>query len=250
MNSERCRILEWDSHFFGRKIARLEGSHLRADELAGIEQWCARERVECLYFLADSRCADTLAEVEAHGFGLKDIRMTYEWKAALGARGIHPEIGERVVVREHRETDIERLVEVARAAHTDSRFFFDRQFDRDKAASLYERWIRKACAEDYVLVGEIDNLPAGYLSCAQSSAVSGSIGLAAVDSRFHGQGIGRAMIETALRWFTDRRIADISVVTQGRNVAAHRFYQSAGFLTRGIECWFHKWFDSAPQLSS
>ena len=110
------------------------------------------------------------------------------------------------------------------------------------AAELYEIWIRKACESDHVIVGETDTGPAGYLSCHVSDERAGSIGLAAVDARFHGQGIGRAMIEAALLWFRENGITDISVVTQGRNVAAHRFYQSAGFLTRTIECWYHKWF--------
>ena len=142
------------------------------------------------------------------------------------------------------------MIGIARAAHTESRFFFDRRFDRNLAAGLYETWIRKACANDQVFVGESDGHPAGYLSCQLSDQRSGSIGLVAVDARFKGQGLGRAMMEAALGWFLERGVSDISVVTQGRNVAAHRFYQSAGFLTRSIECWFHKWFSPPASASS
>jgi ribosomal protein S18 acetylase RimI-like enzyme len=56
------------------------------------------------------------------------------------------------------------------------------------------------------------------------------------------QGIGPAMREAALAWFAGRGTSDIRVVTQGRNVAAHRFYHGAGFLTCSVEWWFHKWF--------
>lgn len=241
--SQRCRALPWDSEFFSRRIARLDGTSLRPDEIEGIERWCQAGRIECLYFLAESNCPETIATAEQNGFGFKDLRITYEWKSALGARGIDPRIGERVKVRGHCEADLDRLVEIARAVHTDSRFFFDRRFDRAHAAMLYEIWIRKACASDHVLIGETGGQPAGYLSCHRSGDRSGEIGLAAVDARCHGQGIGRAMMEAALRWFAEQGVTDISVVTQGRNVAAHRFYQSAGFLTRAIECWFHKWFD-------
>jgi ribosomal protein S18 acetylase RimI-like enzyme len=72
--------------------------------------------------------------------------------------------------------------------------------------------------------------------------LTGRIGLAAVDRGQHGQGIGRAMIDHALPWFSERHVQEIDVITQGRNVAAHRFYQSAGFLTKTVECWYHKWF--------
>ena len=244
--TDRCRVLDWDSEFFGIRIARLDGDRLCPDEVEKANRWCAAERIDCLYFLADSRCPDTVATAEGNGFGLKDLRITYEWKSSLGARGIQPHIGERVKVRAFSEPDLDRLIEIARVAHTDSRFFFDRRFPRERAAALYEIWIRKGCASDHVIVGEAETGPAGYLSCHLSSERVGSIGLAAVDARFHGQGIGRAMMEAALRWFREKGVTDLSVVTQGRNVAAHRFYQSAGFLTKSIESWYHKWFREPP----
>lgn len=242
--SERCRFLDWDSAFFGLRIARLNGDRLSPADLPAMLRWCADERIDCLYFLADSRCPETIETAETAGFGLKDLRMTYEWKSSLGVIGIRPQIGERVAVRSFREADLEALVPIARTAHTDSRFFFDRRFDREKAALLYETWLRKACAGTgtQVLVGEAGGVPAGYLSCELSDEGEGQIGLVAVAPQFHGQGLGRAMIEAALEWFSGRGATAIRVVTQGRNVAAHRFYQSAGFLTRGIESWHHKWF--------
>lgn len=244
--TSRCRILDWDSQFFGLRIARLEGPRLHPDEVEAIDRWCAAEHIDCLYFLAESDCPETVASAEANGFGFKDLRITYQWKSALGARGVPAQIDEGVKVRTFAQSNLDRLIEIARASHTDSRFFFDQRFDRSRAAELYEIWIRKACASDHVIIGETDGAPAGYLSCHVSDERAGSIGLAAVDARFHGQGIGRAMMEAALAWFRENGITDISVVTQGRNVAAHRFYQSAGFLTRSIECWYHKWFTQLP----
>ncbi len=240
---ERCRFLEWDSAFFKKRIARLDGSRLSTDQVPELFGWCVEERIDCIYFLADSSDPETIETVEAAGFGLKDLRMTYEWRSSLGALGIRPSIGERVSVRAFREDDLDALVPIARAAHTDSRFFFDSRFDRAAAALLYETWLRKACAgAARVLVGETGGVPAGYISCELSAAGEGQIGLVAVAEKFHGQGIGRAMIEEALRWFAAQNATTIRVVTQGRNVAAHRFYQSAGFLTRALESWHHKWF--------
>jgi hypothetical protein len=34
----------------------------------------------------------------------------------------------------------------------------------------------------------------------------------------------------------------VQVITQGRNYAAQRLYQRAGFVTRKTELWYHKWF--------
>jgi dTDP-4-amino-4,6-dideoxy-D-galactose acyltransferase len=244
--SERCRFLDWDSQFFGLRIGRLEGNRLSPNEVPAVTRWCAEEQIDCLYFLADSRDPETIETTEAAGFGLKDLRMTYEWKSSLGALGIRPQIGERVAVRAFHEADLAALVPIARTAHTDSRFFFDRRFDRAAAALLYETWLRNACTGAHVLVGEAGGIPAGYLSCELSGDGEGQIGLVAVAPQFHGQGLGRAMIEAALRWFSERGATSIRVVTQGRNVAAHRFYQSAGFLTKGLESWHHRWSPREP----
>jgi len=240
--NERCQFLKWDSKFFGFRIARLHGSQLRPEETAEIDRWCAAERIDCLYFLADCNCPETVTTAECCGFGCKDVRVTYEWKAILGARGVEPRIGEDLTVRAHRASDCDALAAIARSAHTDTRFFFDCRFDRNRAADLYETWIRQACARDHVVVAETHGEPAGYLTCRIVEGRGGNIGLSAVDPRYHGQGIGRAMMEAALGWFGGQAISEIRVATQGRNVAAHRFYQSAGFLTRSVECWFHKWF--------
>lgn len=241
--SHRCRTLPWDSEFFGHRIARLDGPSLRPDEIESIVEWCQARRVECLYFLAGSNCPETITTAEQNGFGLKDLRVTYEAKSAFGTRDIGRCSGGSLKVRTSTPADLGRLVEIARVAHLDSRFFFDHRFDRERAAALYEVWIRKACANNHVLVGEVEGQPAGYFSCHRIGEHAGGIGLVAVDARCHGQGLGRAMLNAALDWFVEQEITEVRVVTQGRNVAAQRLYQGAGFRTRTVEIWYHKWWD-------
>jgi ribosomal protein S18 acetylase RimI-like enzyme len=50
------------------------------------------------------------------------------------------------------------------------------------------------------------------------------------------------MMHACVEWFRKKEISRISVVTQGRNVLANRFYQKHGFILRSAECWYHKWF--------
>jgi ribosomal protein S18 acetylase RimI-like enzyme len=37
----------------------------------------------------------------------------------------------------------------------------------------------------------------------------------------------------------------VSVVTQGRNVAAQKLYQSCGFTTCSVQLWYHWWLEAA-----
>ena len=49
-----CRFLDWDSDFFGRRMARANVNRLTPESLRQIQSWCDSQRIDCLYFLADS----------------------------------------------------------------------------------------------------------------------------------------------------------------------------------------------------
>ena len=41
MNSEPCQFLEWDTEFFGHRIARINGTHLDAPRMNASLEWYA-----------------------------------------------------------------------------------------------------------------------------------------------------------------------------------------------------------------
>jgi RimJ/RimL family protein N-acetyltransferase len=49
-------------------------------------------------------------------------------------------------------------------------------------------------------------------------------------------------VAEALRWFAGRGTAEVTVVTQARNLAAQQVYQKAGFQTWAVQLWYHRWF--------
>ena len=49
-----CQLLDWDSEFFGFRIARLRQSDLTPLILSDVFEWCDREEVRCLYFLVSA----------------------------------------------------------------------------------------------------------------------------------------------------------------------------------------------------
>ena len=237
-----CRILDWDSAFFGRHIARLDPLRVDAAAVEEALGWCRQRDVDCLYFLADSNDPETITAVERAGFNSVDIRMTYE-RALTGARFERPPR-----VREARDGDIAALEAIAAECHTDTRFFFDERFPRATASELYRTWIRQSCQQrdGQVLVLEDDatgTAPAGYIACEHRAGQPGQIGLVGLAAGARGRGGGSALVQGALAWFADRGVAQVLVVTQGRNVGAQRLYQKAGFLTRKVELWYHRWFD-------
>ena len=71
-----CQLLDWDSEFFGFRIARLRQSELTPLILSDVFDWCDREEVRCLYFLVSAGSSRIIELAEASGFRMADIRIT------------------------------------------------------------------------------------------------------------------------------------------------------------------------------
>ena len=77
-NPVPCELLPWDTEFFGCRIARVCGDTLRPDQVLQIDDWCRSNQARGLYFLARADDPETVQSAEQHGFGLVDIRVTFE----------------------------------------------------------------------------------------------------------------------------------------------------------------------------
>ena len=62
----------------------------------------------------------------------------------------------------------------------------------------------------------------------------------AVDEKYRGQGMGRALILQAIQWAKEKGFPGIMLETQNNNVAACRLYQSCGFELRGFDTHLYK----------
>ncbi|MBP7828569.1 MAG: GNAT family N-acetyltransferase [Kiritimatiellae bacterium] len=236
-----CRFLEWDTAFFGCRVARVVPERLDAAGAKAVLAWARAERIACLYFLADTADAASLAVAEDHGFRCVDIRVTLDREVERRPT----EAGEAggPAVRPGRASDLDALVPIARGAHTDTRFFADPHFERERCAALYETWLRQGFSggAEAVLVFEHEGRAAGYVSCHLRSAGEGQIGLLGVGAQARGRGGGRGLVRAALRWFGAQGCRQVSVVTQGRNIPAQRLYQGCGFKTGRAQAWHHLW---------
>jgi dTDP-4-amino-4,6-dideoxy-D-galactose acyltransferase len=232
-----CRLLEWDSQFFGRRIARVCAARIGPAEIERIREWASAEAVECLYYLAPSDDHESVRTAEQAGFHLADIRLTRDHDLA-GVSEALPE-----AVEPFRSEDLPALRAIARVSHRDSRFYFDANFPRERCDALYETWIEKSCASDAtaVLVARDAASVAGYVTCEPGGDESGAIGLFAVAPESHRSGFGHRLLQGALAWFAAQGCRRARVVSQARNVAGSRVYEDLGFRTLSVEHFYHLW---------
>lgn len=244
-NVEPCEVLEWDTRFFGSRIARVRGDTLTQGQVRQIDAWCRQNGVRCLYFLSRSDDSGTTRVAEDSNFRLVDIRMTFGYKVSDSVGDAKSCANGAAIVRPSRLEDIAALQSIAREIYRDTRFYYDAHFPRPLCDSLYETWIKRSCEgyADVVLVAELDREPVGYVSChLNGEPRTGRIGLVGVANRAQGRGVGRTLILGSLEWFLKQGVKEISVVTQGRNCAAQRLYQRCSFVTQAVQLWYHKWY--------
>lgn len=230
-----CEFLPWDSEFFGIRVGRIHGPISHAD-VPSLESWCAEQRIRCVYLLVGSEDRESIRAAEESQFHLTDLRLTLE-KPLSGA------ISMPAAVRPARESDVAELANIAGTSHTDSRFYYDSGFPRERCDALYATWAEKSCRgwADAVFVAEQAGRAAGYITC-HDDKTSGRIGLVGVAEWARGGGLGRQLIQASLSFFAARQLPLVTVVTQGRNIGAQRLYQRDGFVARSLELWYHRWF--------
>lgn len=242
--NELCTYLPWDSDFFGVRVARVAVDCLTADDARAVDDWCSANAIDCLYYLSPSDDAVALRVAQAHGFRLMDIRVTYE-RPLPG----NPLLG-GVPVRTVRPEDVATLRRIGRYNHTDTRFYADERFPRERCDDLYDTWVKRSCEgyADIVLVADVGETPVGYLTCDfDAAARRGTMVLMSLDTAARGRRLGQAFTNRALEWFIEQGATTGRVVTSGSNIVAQRLYQKNGFLVTAVQLWFHKWYTAAAK---
>jgi dTDP-4-amino-4,6-dideoxy-D-galactose acyltransferase len=233
-------LLEWDTAFWGLPVARVEGDVMTEARRAEVDEWCRDNGIRCLYFLARTDDPQTTLAAERGGFFYTDVRITLGQSLAPRDR-LQP----GAAIRDATSSDREELAAIARVSHDVTRFYHDPHFPNDRCGELYAEWILSSCngGADAVLVADVHDRAAGYVSCQLENETIGQIGLIAVAPGSRGRGLGARLVAAALDRFVVARATEAVVVTQARNIAALRLFERAGYAVTETELWFHKWYD-------
>lgn len=236
------RVLPWDSEYFGFQVAFVEKRTITPAEQEEVEAFAKREKVVLLQYLCDCQDQQSVRTAEAAGYSFVDIR--YTLKRSLIADIPPAELGAYAAGRAT-EADIPVLRAIAHDAYRDSRYYYDGNFDREKIISFYQEWVEKGVRgmlEDYAEVLYDNGTPVAFCTVKRITDKEAKIGLFGVDGAKRGKGLGTKLLRHALQQLRNDGAETVSVVTQGRNYAGQRLYQTCGFTTELLELWYHKWY--------
>lgn len=247
MTESLIRLLDWDTAFFGVRIARINQVTLTPSEASLVDAWCTREHIDCVYFLAEDE-AQTVRTAEQNAYEFRDIRLTFGLSLA-GEAVPMPAVPRGMVIRSAALGDLKALEPFVVNTFTHSRFYRDPHFSQERCDELYRVWLERSIRSeiaDAAFVLEFESNPAAYITLETSSEKdTAAIGLLGVSPRLYGRGVGQLLVQQAQAVCQQRGFGKMTVVTQGRNIAAQRLYQKAGFRTVDMKLWYHKWYAPA-----
>ncbi len=226
--------LGWDSDFFGFGIGSAHGP-LSADDLERLREFASNTDLRCVYWFADVNDASSAKRAQEAGFRYVDTRLTFERKVEVAMDSV------AVLAT---QADIEELVFLARSSHSNTRFFFDGNFDTTRCEDLYQLWLERSfegVIANTVLVVHVDSRPAGYVTVKVLDDVA-QIGLIAVADFAQGRGLGKQLVNGAMRFALGAGAHSMRVATQSRNLGAQRLYVSCGFKPDEVTDIYHGWF--------
>lgn len=231
-----------DEERFGIRTARgtVTGRSLQ-DALA----FCRQQHVGLFIARIATGAPQLVHAMEAEGFLLMDTLVHY-------TRDLHrpiPEDRGPSAIRPLRPVDIDAIVGVAAEAFRGYRghYHADPRLDRTLADEVYIDWARRSCESrdvaDEVLVADLDDRIAGFMSVRLNEPEEGEGFLSGVAPFAQGRGVFASLTHHAMRWCTGKGATRMVFSTQVTNTIVQRVWARAGFWLSGSFYTFHRWYD-------
>lgn len=229
--------LEWDSSFFGFKVARTELTDCKP-ELLNLQLLKLKEagcKLVYAFVQPEDKQSNTSCST-SHGF-LVDERVTYKLEQLINVP-----FSEHISLYSDRFPS-EQLYDLAVLSGQYSRFKIDPGIGQDKYVSLYRLWIENSVngkIADEVLAYTNKEKMLGFVSLTVKGSQA-NIGLISVDPEYQGLNIGRELVSAAINEALKYNQSTIEVVTQKANNGACRFYEKCGFTVTTVTNIYHFW---------
>ncbi|HBE80853.1 MAG TPA: hypothetical protein DDW65_24165 [Firmicutes bacterium] len=242
--------LDWDTKFFGIKMGRVILPVLSENREFSEIAWrrtletARAQNYQFLYCPFDVSHQEIANSIAALGGEIGDILLTFWFDSAKHKK--HPL---QYRVTEAKQCDLAEILEIARIAFRNSRFFQDPHFDRVKAGQFYPSWLQESfLSSEKILIIKQAGQVLGFISLKpQSEAETGTetlvIRLIAVAESWQGKGIGQTLIDEAINEALAQKYRYLQVGTQITNYAAINLYEKNGFRVTSAKYRFHVWLN-------
>ena len=231
---ELSTFLKWDSSFFSKQIAQINGCNIDDKSIIAEINSLFQKGIDCIYLNIDRTI--NLSEFDSI---LVDKKRTYIHNdPCYEYLNFSDHISIQSPKFRGQSSDLYTLG-IQSGEH--SRFKIDPHFSKEDFESLYKKWVDNSLNEefaDYVITA-IDSSPIGFVT-AKINRDRIKIGLIATDKLYRGKGIGTLLMQE-IQNEASKKSLKVEVVTQADNYPACRFYEKSGFTISDEIVVYHIW---------
>jgi dTDP-4-amino-4,6-dideoxy-D-galactose acyltransferase len=222
MDKFNFKILEWDSIFFNKKVAKVNINDETFD-LRKLELLLKENNIEVCYI--NSKHEIKNLDFVGYFNSMSNSHFVFRKKN----ENTKKEVDKSIVDCDKKQFDIykSQILDLAYLSGHKSRFKLDGNFSKDEFEKMYIEWVRNALNKKnggginlYVESPEI----AGLVTYDFNNSIA-KIGLIAVNNAFQGKGIGQKLINSFESKFAHNKdISYFEITTQADNIAASNLY--------------------------
>ena len=239
------KILEWDSNFFGFKVAKILLDRLSLKALEGILEELRGKEILLVYWASNYEDKNSHKAAERLGGFLADEKVTYV--VDLSDLILNKDVLKSEFIIEEYDKDIpdEDLFELSIQSGVYSRFNCDPKIGSENFRRMYREWIKNSVSKriaQAVLVAKKSGKIVGMVTVGEKEG-RGDIGLLSIVSESRGKGLGFSLVKSAQDWFKSQGYRRGQVITQKRNIFACKLYEKCGYRIEKIERFYHFWLD-------
>lgn len=233
----RLEMLDWDSDFFGIRIASLNLDGATDSSIRAAEAEAHAAGVQCLYGGLDPVDINATIRVQMLGYRLVDVATTSQ----LAPREATIPRPDGIEVRRGTEADLSRLQPMIDQLAEWSRFAVDPRFGLEAARRLQSAHARRAASADNdthsLVVAENASGPLAFVTRSHHPAprVDG------VGATARGARAGAYLFEDARAWANPATLLGGPIAT--RNVRALRYINRCGYRLWQVRYLYHRWLD-------
>ncbi|MBD1427745.1 GNAT family N-acetyltransferase [Sphingobacterium arenae] len=230
MDSTQLTPLDWDSEFFGYRVAKLEAKE-------PIDFSSSFDPFFRLVYVFSQR---PINELESK---LMDKKACFHMETINVNKNI---INQCLLIEpfDERNHSYNRLKNLTLESGVFSRFFVDKNFANDEYSKLYTKWIENSVNKTSaieVFVALEDNELLGFITLTKKTQDLADIGLLAVSPGARGRKVASSLIEHVKDYAVNIGFRQMQVVTQLDNSPAVKLYESVGFELKELTYIYHIW---------
>jgi GNAT superfamily N-acetyltransferase len=241
----RIKISEWDTVHFGIQVYKTEIESASQENV--IPDFRHQDGIGLLICRCNTSYVSQIHALEKSGFELMGTLVKYSAEIDKLPNTRSNQTG--TLVRSFQKDDISFIADIAGNSFKgySDHFHSDPRLDPEKCDDLYREWAVNSCSDknlaDKVIVAELSDNVAGFVTIKRKNADTGDFVLAGVREDTRGKGIYQRLIAAGIDWCRENGLNRVESSTQINNYTVQKVWSHLGLRMDASVYIFHKWFD-------